>query len=227
MKIKALLISEETTSIDFNEIRKNNINMIFIRLGYTSYGKNKEKLIDSKFDINYKSIVKQKIKVGVYYESRAVTKKEAEEEAEYFNQILIDKKLSCPTSVLICDTHSIIIYSDKNQMNLPKNELTNIVLTFCFKMNEYNRDMLIISYKSWFDNNLNDAKIFNHNIAILPNEFNRVESIMYDLYKDNIIYLCDDKVSDNIQIKLESNCIIDKIKSFLYMPIKFIKNKLK
>lgn len=227
MKIKALLVSEEVPNIDFNEIRKNNINMIFIRLGYTSYGKNKEKLRDSKFDINYKSIIKHNIPVGVYYESCAVTKKEAEEEAEYFIKILKDKKLSYPTSVLICDTHSTIIYSDKNQIHLSKKELINVVLAFCHKMKEYNENIFITSYKSWFDNNLNDERILKYDIAILTNEFNKIESDLYNLYRDNIIYLCDNKESENVEIKLESNCIIDKIKSLIKLPIKFIKNKLK
>lgn len=227
MKTKAILVSEEVSNIDYDEIIKNNITMIFIRLGYTSYGKNKEKLKDSKFDINYKNIKKHNIKVGIYYESRAVTNKEAEEEAEYFIQMLKEKKLSYPITVLICDTHSTIIYSDKNQMNLSKKELTNIVITFCNKMKEYNNKIFITSYKSWFDSNLNDKEILKYDIAILPNEFNKIESNSYNLYKDNIIYLCDNNTYNNIEIKLEKNCIIDKIKSTINIPIKFIKNILK
>lgn len=227
MKIKALLISEEISNIDFNEIKKNNIKMIFIRLGYTSYGKTKEKLKDCRFNINYNNIIKHKIPVGLYYESRAVTTKEAKEEAEYFLQLLKENNLSNPISVLISDTHSTIIYSNKNQMDLPKKELTNVVLAFCNKMNEYNKNIIITSYKSWFDNILNDERILNYDISILSDDFNNTESRLYNLYNDNIIYLCDNVDNNKIEIKLESNCMVDKIKSIINIPFKFIRNKLK
>lgn len=227
MKMKGILVSEETPNINYDEVIKNNISMIFIRLGYTSYGKNKVKLKDRKFYINYRNAIKHQIPVGIYYESRAVTEKESKEEAEYFIKLLKDRKLSCPITVLICDEHSTIIYSDKNQMNLPKKELINVVLTFCKKVEEYNKSIFITSYKSWFDNNLNDEKILKYDIAILPNEFNKLENDIYNLYKDNVIYLCDNKNDENIEIKLEKICIIDKVKSLLNIPIKYIKNKLK
>lgn len=227
MKIKAIFISEETPNIDFNEIKKNNISLVFIRLGYTSYGKNKEKIKDSKFDINYKNMLKHKIKIGAYYESCAVTEEESVMEANYFLKILNEKKLSCPITVLICDKHSTLIYSDKNQFNLPKKELTNIVLKFCRIVNEDNRSIFITSYKSWFDNNLNDKEILKYDIVILPSEFNNLESSLYNPYKDNIIYLCTNKENENIEIKLEKNCILDKIKTIINVPIKYIKNKFK
>ena len=227
MRMKGILISEETPDINYDEINKNNISMIFIRLGYTTYGKNKEKLIDKKFYVNYKNIVKHEIPVGIYYESCAVTEKEANEEAEYFIKLIKDKKLSCPVTVLICDEHSTIIYSRKNQLNLPKKELISIVLTFCKKVEEEDINIFITSYKSWFDGNLNDGKILKYDIAILPNEFNKFENVHYQLYKDNIIYLFDNKNHGNIEIKLEKKSLINKLKILLNMPIKYIKNKLK
>lgn len=226
MKIKAMLISQETPNVDINEVKKNNINLIFIRIGYTSYGKSKERMKDSKFNVNYKKLVKHKIPIGIYYESCAVNKKEAKEEATYFLKLLEEKNLSYPIAVLICDMHSTIIYSDKNQLNLTKKEMIDVVLSFCNRIKQDGKSVFITSYKNWFDNNLNDEEIFKYEILIVPNEFNKLENRMYNMYKDNIVYLCSSEECNKLEIKLEKNSVLDKIKALVKIPLKYIKNKL-
>lgn len=231
MQIKGIVISDETTDIDYNELKKRNIKYVILRAGFTTYGLSKFKNKDKKYDENYKNALKNNMLVSSYYESCAVTVEEAKEEAEYFLKLIENKKLSNPIFMLIRDDHSTIIYSNKSQKKINKNILTNVISTFCETMKVNGYEIALMSYKYWFDNIINDSKLLMYdNIIISPN-FDQTNSINFNLYNDNTVYICSSAVhntskNDNVKILLEENCIVDKIKSIFNIAIKIIKNKI-
>lgn len=216
---KGIIISSESEYIDYKNTKENNIKFIMIRAGYTSYGKDKVKYKDSKFDINYRLAKKNNIKIGAFYESCAVNEKEALEEAIFFNKLITNKKLSCPIAMMVKDDHSTIIYSNKNQKNLSKEKLSNIINTFFNKMNEYGYKVLLISYKNWFDNILN-YEIEKYNNIILPDDYN----LSHNLYSDNVIYMYN--FIESIKINLREESLFSKVKRIINIPIKFIKYRV-
>lgn len=54
-----------------------------IRVGYRSYGADSKLYKDPKFDENVKGALNAGIKVGVYFYSQAITRAEANEEADF------------------------------------------------------------------------------------------------------------------------------------------------
>lgn len=216
---KGIIVSSESGYVNYKKLIDDNIKFIMIRAGYTSYGKEKIKYKDSKFDINYKLAKKNNIKVGAFYESCAVEENEAIEEAIFFKKIISNKKLSCPIAMMVKDNHSTIIYSNKNQKNLSKDKLSNIINVFFTKMNEYGYKALLISYKKWFDNILND-EILKYNNIILEEDYN----LSHDLYRSNVIYMYNPK--ENIKIILKEENLFSKVKRIINIPIKFIKYRV-
>lgn len=130
----------------------NNIdsNFILLRAGYTDYNSNKTKQKDKKFEEYYNFAKKYNIKIGTYYESRALSIKEAQEEIDFYLDIIKDKKFEYPVSLRVEDNHSTIIYYPENQSNLSSNDFRKIIyyMSDVIKNNDY--IPLIITYENWY-----------------------------------------------------------------------------
>lgn len=134
-------------------------NCIFIRAGYTDYDMNKTKNIDKKFEEYYNLAKKYNIKIGTYYESRAVSMKDAKEEIDFYLKIIHNKTFDWPISLMIEDNHSTIIYYPVNQEDLSKEEISNIVSFMYNKIRDNNYVPLIITYEDWYYRKFNDLNL--------------------------------------------------------------------
>jgi GH25 family lysozyme M1 (1,4-beta-N-acetylmuramidase) len=72
--------------INWNTLAENNVKFVILRATETSTG-----IIDKAFEHSYEEAKRVGISVGAYYVSYATTQKEAEIEAERFNNILKNK----------------------------------------------------------------------------------------------------------------------------------------
>jgi GH25 family lysozyme M1 (1,4-beta-N-acetylmuramidase) len=223
MQTKGILVSENTPIIDYKKLKKRNINYIILRAGYTTYGLSKNKNVDKNFNYNYKKALKNNMKISTYYESCAVSKTEAESEANYFIKIIKNKKINGPIFILIRDDHSTIIYSNKSQKSIDKNELSNIITSFCKIVKANGYEVALISYKEWFDNVID---IENYDNILLSNNFDKTNNINYNLYTDNVVYICKKCSNDNKKIVLKREGIKDKLVSLYNKVFKYIKNKI-
>lgn len=231
MQIKGIVISDETTDIDYNELKKRNIKYVILRAGFTTYGLSKTKNKDKKYEENYKKALKNNMIISSYYESCAVTENESKEEAEYFLKLIKNKKLSGPIFMLVRDDHSTIIYSDKSQKKMKKKDLTNIISTFCETMKAYEYEVALMSYKYWFDNVIDYNELLKYDNIVIPVNFDKINNINFDVYNDNTIYICKSMINDinkkySIKIVLKQDCITDKFKSLFNLVIKIIRNKI-
>ena len=231
MQIKGIVISDETVDVDYKKLKEKNINYVILRAGFTTYGSSKNKNKDSKYEENYKKALKNNMIISSYYESCAVTKNEAIEEAEYFLKLIKNKKLSNPIFMLIRDDHSTVIYSNKNQKKLNKNDLTNVISNFCetIKLNDY--EVGLISYKYWFDNIIDYSELLKYENIVIPVNFDKVNNINFNLYNDNTIYICrnlnyDLNKKNDVRIIIKKESTFDKFKSLFSFVIKFIRNKI-
>ena len=75
-------ISQHNGKIDFKKVKKDGIQFVFIRVGYTGYTKSSFSL---NYDRNYKTYIKDAtkagLKVGVYWYSQSTKVSEAKKEA--------------------------------------------------------------------------------------------------------------------------------------------------
>lgn len=109
--------------IDFEKLKNEGVEFVFIRVGYQK-GTNGEYKLDSKFKQNIEGANKYGIDVGIYFYSYASTKKEAKESASWVLKQIEDYKVTLPIAFDWED------FSDYNSYNLSFYDLTSIANEF-------------------------------------------------------------------------------------------------
>lgn len=118
---KGIDVSEHQGKIDWKLVKESGIDFAILRAGYGSYSSQKDK----NFEINYANAKANGIKVGAYWYSYAKTLEQSNMEVEAFLSVVSGKQFEYPVYFDI---------EDKSQENLGKDLLTDIVLTFCNKV---------------------------------------------------------------------------------------------
>lgn len=213
--LEGIMISEEDRSTNIKMLENEKDKFILIRAGYTSYGNNKKKYKDSKFNEYYRIIKDNNHKVYIYYESCATNEIEAIDEANYFLNIIKDKNIESPLFVLINDDHNTIIYSKISQKGLSKDKLNNVINEFCKVIINSGYYIFVLSEKIKFENKSN---ILNTNYKMINYRINENSEYRYI----NII----DDPNENIEIVLSNECFFKKIKKGIMNVIKNVKNKI-
>lgn len=146
--LKGIDISKHNGVINF-EILKNNIDFMIIRCAYRGISKRKL-FVDETFENNIKNANEYNIPVGLYIYSTARNNKEAKEEAQFCVQLAKGYKIDYP---IIIDVEDI-----KNQGNMAKDELSNIIAIFCKEIEKNGYYAMYYCSKDWYLNKL-DQKI--------------------------------------------------------------------
>ena len=205
MKQKGLIVSSDNLLSSYKDL--SDIEFVIIRLGFTDFNTKKTKHIDSKFYENYELSKKEKLKIGLYYESRAVTIDEAKDEIEYFLHLLKNKTFDYPVIIEYEDNHNTIIYHPSSQKNISKDMLLKIIIK---------------TYESWYKD------IFIKNIE-------NVKYFLDDNkeYFDGLLYKENDTVINNldcknvkIELSVRENNLLLKIKKYIKAGYKIIKKKV-
>lgn len=231
MTIKGLDISSQSENISYNRIKKNDIKFVMIRAGFTDYDKRKTKIVDSKFEENYRSARKHNLKIGVYYCSRATTIKEAEDEVNYFLSIIDGKTFEYPTAIQIEDDHNTVIYYPYNQESIEKIKLLSIVNLMNQKIKNKGYNSLIRTYEKWYKNIFMDNKTYMYNFWIddLQKDNNNYDiySTENDIIYSNIDYTKCNQDDEKVEIIVSEDCLINKIKSYIKAGYKILKSKIR
>lgn len=220
MKQKGLIVSSDNLLSSYKDL--SDIEFVIIRLGFTDFNTNKTKHIDSKFYENYELSKKEKLKIGLYYESRAVTIDEAKDEIEYFLHLLKNKTFDYPVIIEYEDNHNTIIYHPFSQKNISKDMFLKIINYEVNELKKSGYDVIIKTYESWYKD------IFIKNI----------ENVKYFLddnkeYFDGLLYKENDTVINNldcknvkIELSVRENNLLLKIKKYIKAGYKIIKKKV-
>lgn len=220
MKQKGLIVSSDNLLSSYKDL--SDIEFVIIRLGFTDFNTKKTKHIDSKFYENYELSKKEKLKIGLYYESRAVTIDEAKDEIEYFLHLLKNKTFDYPVIIECEDNHNTIIYHPFNQKNISKDMFLKIINYEVNELKKSGYDVIIKTYESWYKD------IFIKNI----------ENVKYFLddnkeYFDGLLYKENDTVINNldcknvkIELSVRENNLLLKIKKYIKAGYKIIKKKV-
>ena len=220
MKQKGLIVSSDNLLSSYKDL--SDIEFVIIRLGFTDFNTKETKHIDSKFYENYELSKKEKLKIGLYYESRAVTIDEAKDEIEYFLHLLKNKTFDYPVIIEYEDNHNTIIYHPSSQKNINKDMFLKIINYEVNELKKSGYDVIIKTYESWYKD------IFIKNI----------ENVKYFLddnkeYFDGILYKKNDTVINNldcknvkIELSVRENNLLLKIKKYIKAGYKIIKKKV-
>ena len=120
-------VSHFQGDIDFNKVKNDGIDFVFVRLGYRGYGQTGILGKDDKALENVKKAKAAGLKVGAYFYSQAISEAEAKEEADYAVQILEGEKLDYP---LVFDWENDSEVGMRTD-NVTKDELTLYTKAFC------------------------------------------------------------------------------------------------
>lgn len=118
-------VSSHQGRIDWEAVAEAGVKFAFVRLGYRGYEAGNLQN-DVYADLNLKGAKDAGILVGAYFFSQAVSKEEAEEEAEFALKILADFPLDLP---LVYDWE--YVSDTARTANVDKETLTACTLAFC------------------------------------------------------------------------------------------------
>ncbi len=138
---KGIDVSVWQGAIDWKKVKAAGIEFAMLRCGF---GKNKTQ-VDGQFEANYKNAKAAGVPVGVYHYSYAQNVSDAEKEAEFCLSLLKGKQFEYPIAFDI---------EDKTQRNLGKELISQIIMTFCEKVEKAGYYVCIYANKDWLDNRI-------------------------------------------------------------------------
>ena len=142
-KYEGIDISDWQGFIDYNEVKRNGIEVVYIK---ASQGNN---IKDPYFDINYENAKANGLKVGFYHFLTATNSEEAQEEARFFASVISGKNPDCKL-VMDYEVFGGVSIEESNQ-------IAEIFLETVKRLT--NKDIIVYSDLS------NSRSRFNKNIA--------------------------------------------------------------
>lgn len=129
--VRGIDVSKYQGVIDWKKVAEAGVEFAIVRLGYR--GMNEGTLeMDPYFEANMMGAAEAGIKTGVYFFSQAITKEEAEEEANYVLGVISKYNVTYP---VIFDTERVATY-DARANKLGYSERTDMCVTFCDRIAE-------------------------------------------------------------------------------------------
>lgn len=103
---KGIDVSSYQGAIDWQQAAEDGVEFAIIRLGIRGYGSEGKLVLDEYFIRNIEGATAAGIKVGVYFFTQALTKEEAEEEAQFVIEALAPYQLQCTVVLDVEDVNA-------------------------------------------------------------------------------------------------------------------------
>lgn len=152
MQKKGIDVSTWQGDIDWKKVKADGIEFAMLR---SSFGKeNPDKQTDNKFWQNYKNAKAAGMPIGAYHYSYATTVEDAKKEADFFLNIVDGCQFEYPVAFDIEDT---------SQMYLGKDRITDIIMTFCERVQAAGYYVSLYTNLDWISNriDMSRAKAFD------------------------------------------------------------------
>ena len=147
--IKGIDVSVYQGNIDWAKVADDGVKFAYIRTGYRGYTEGVFAL-DSNFEKNITGALENGIAVGCYFVTRAISREEAIEEADWFYDQIKDYDFTWPV-VLDLEAAGSIRARDND---LSAEDRTKYVIEFCERMKEHGVDTILYSNIGYFLDNL-------------------------------------------------------------------------
>lgn len=163
MNKKIIDVSGFNTITDWMAVGEQ-VDGVVIRIGYRGYSAGTIKP-DADFHKHLQGTLGALIPVGFYFMSQAINEAEAEQEAKYCHDQLINYSMMLP------DCRDIHIYYDSEYSNnkktgradkLTKQQRTAVCKAFCRRIEEYGYRAGVYASKSWYESRLNVSELTDY-----------------------------------------------------------------
>lgn len=179
MKVKYVVELSEKVDVYDYQLCSSSIDGIMIRIGYRNPA-NGELTIDSSFYNHYNGVYTNRYgaKIGFYWQTHAISIKEAKEEATYIRNRLKDAKVDFP--IYIKES-----FGTKNKNgradNLSRKDRTDIATALCNELMVYAYSTGIYIEKSWAEKYFNLDTFSAHNsIWLIDHSMTKPADMSYD-----------------------------------------------
>lgn len=151
-------VSSHNQSIDWSSVKQDGIDFAMIRIGYRGA---QEGILyeDEYFNFNIQSAIKNKIKVGAYFFSSAVSDDEIDQEVNLVLRKVKNYKIDMP---IVFDMEE---FEQGGRIDdLTTEQKTNLALRFCEKIKEAGYTPMIYGNLTWLYQNYDFDKISKYSI---------------------------------------------------------------
>lgn len=158
-KVIGIDVSEWNKTIDFNKVKADGIDFVYVRVGYTGYTKSKFSLnLDPYYQTNIANALAAGLQVGVYWYSQAVNESEASQEANMLLNAIAGYNVTLP----VVDDYEFAGVGDSGRLdsaNLSKDQMTANSLAFLNTVAQRGYVPCLYANKSFLENRVNASQI--------------------------------------------------------------------
>lgn len=141
-------VSEFQNEINWKKVKKDGIDYALIRVGSRGYLTGKIRK-DKRFKKNMDGASKNNIKIGVYFYSQAINKKEMDEEIKIILKSIKDYSLDYPVAISM-ERVNTSLRTTRTSV-LPDKDYIALIKYFCIRMKKKGYTPMIMEKTEWFE----------------------------------------------------------------------------
>lgn len=158
-KVVGIDVSMHNKTIDFNKVKADGIDFVYVRVGYTGYTKKKISLnYDPYYQENITNALAAGLQVGVYWYSQALNEEEALQEANMLLNVIGSYNITLP---VVYDYEFAGVGDDGrlDSANLSKAQMTANSLAFLNRVSQMGYTPCLYANYSFLKNRVNASQI--------------------------------------------------------------------
>ena len=158
-KVVGIDVSEHNKTVDFNKVKADGIDFVYVRVGYTGYTKKKLSLnYDPYYQENITNALAAGLQVGVYWYSQALNEEEALQEANMLLNVIGSYNITLP---VVYDYEFAGVGDDGrlDSANLSKAQMTANSLAFLNRVSQMGYTPCLYANYSFLKNRVNASQI--------------------------------------------------------------------
>lgn len=146
-------VSYSQASVDWQKVYDSGVRFVLIRAGYRGYSSG-ELHEDDRFRENLEQAKAAGLLTGVYWFSSAITKEEAEEEADYVLDLIGGEEIDLPIGF------DMEYVTDNDRIRVLDQEgLTAMPLAFSRRMKENGHEVMVYGSQYWLENQIRMSEL--------------------------------------------------------------------
>ena len=160
-KVVGIDVSEHNKTVDFNKVKADGIDFVYVRVGYTGYTKKKLSLnYDPYYQENITNALAAGLQVGVYWYSQALNEEEALQEANMLLNVIGSYNITLP---VVYDYEFAGVGEDGrlDSANLSKAQMTANSLAFLNRVSQMGYTPCFYANYSFLKNRVNASQILS------------------------------------------------------------------
>lgn len=158
-KVVGIDVSMHNKTVDFNKVKADGIDFVYVRVGYTGYTKKKLSLnYDPYYQENITNALAAGLRVGVYWYSQALNEEEALQEANMLLNVIGSYNITLPV-VYDYEFAGVGEEGRLDSANLSKAQMTANSLTFLNRVSQMGYTPCLYANYSFLKNRVNASQI--------------------------------------------------------------------